>query len=203
MTTEAPAPPAPRPGSGWRDGWWRHARACPSPNFGPRPAGAAVTLAVVHSISLPPGEYGGDAIERLFTNTLDCDAHPYYERLRGLEVSAHFVIRRDGELLQFVSADARAWHAGQSSWRGRGNCNDWSLGIELEGLEGERFETAQYARLATLLAALARRHPLAEVVGHEHVAPGRKHDPGPGFDWPRLARLLARRAPGLALPAAG
>lgn len=181
----------------WRDGWWAGARACPSPNFGPRPAGEAVTLVVLHSISLPPGEYGGDAVERLFTNTLDCDVHPYYERLRGLQVSAHFVIRRGGELLQFVSGDERAWHAGRSSWRGRENCNDWSIGIELEGLEGERFETPQYAALARLLAALAQAYPLAEITGHEHVAPGRKQDPGPGFDWHRLERLLARRAPAL------
>lgn len=187
----------------WRDGWYAGARAIPSPNFGPRPADAAITLAVLHSISLPPGEYGGDAIERLFTNTLDCDAHPYYERLRGLQVSAHFVVRRDGELLQFVSCDARAWHAGRSVWRGRENCNDWSIGIELEGLEGERFETAQYARLARLLPALARAYPLAEVTGHEHVAPGRKHDPGAGFDWPRLARLTATRAPALQIVPAG
>lgn len=188
----------------WRDGWYAGARAIPSPNFGPRPADAEITLVVLHSISLPPGEYGGDAIERLFTNTLDCDAHPYYERLRGLQVSAHFVIRRDGELLQFVSCDARAWHAGLSVWRGRENCNDWSIGIELEGLEGEVFETAQYARLAQLLPALALAYPLAEVTGHEHVAPGRKRDPGAGFDWLRLARLLARRAPALqVVPAAG
>lgn len=188
----------------WRDGWYAGARAIPSPNFGPRPAGAAITLVVLHSISLPPGEYGGDGVERLFTNTLDCDAHPYYERLRGLQVSAHFVVRRDGELLQFVSCDERAWHAGRSLWRGRENCNDWSIGIELEGLEGERFETAQYARLARLLAALARAYPLAEVTGHEHVAPGRKHDPGAGFDWPRLARLTAPRAPALQIvPAVG
>ncbi|WP_431191957.1 1,6-anhydro-N-acetylmuramyl-L-alanine amidase AmpD [Rubrivivax gelatinosus] len=194
------AVPRPR----WRDGWWAGARACPSPNFGPRPGGEAVTLVVLHSISLPPGEYGGDAVERLFTNTLDCDAHPYYERLRGLQVSAHFVIRRGGELLQFVSCDERAWHAGRSSWRGRENCNDWSIGIELEGLEGERFETPQYAALARLLAALAPAYPLAEITGHEHVAPGRKLDPGPGFDWCRLERLLVRRAPTLQVaPARG
>ncbi|EGJ10993.1 1,6-anhydro-N-acetylmuramyl-L-alanine amidase AmpD [Rubrivivax benzoatilyticus] len=188
----------------WRDGWYAGARVVPSPNFGPRPPGTAVSLVVLHSISLPPGEYGGDAIERLFTNTLDCDAHPYYDRLRGLQVSAHFVIRRGGGLLQFVSCDDRAWHAGRSVWRGRENCNDWSIGIELEGLEGQPFETAQYARLARLLPALARAYPLAELTGHEHVAPGRKHDPGAGFDWPRLARLLAVRAPALRVaPAVG
>ncbi len=179
----------------WQGGWWSAARQCPSPNFGPRPAGCAVTLALLHSISLPPGHYGGDAIERLFTNRLDCDAHPSFDGLRGLQVSAHFVLRRDGALLQFVSCDARAWHAGQSAWRGRDNCNDWSIGIELEGLEGGDFETAQYAVLARLLRALARRYPLCEAVGHEHVAPGRKADPGPGFDWAGLRRALRGRKP--------
>ena len=190
--------PAPR----WRGGWWSAARAVPSPNVGPRPAGTAVTLAVIHSISLPPGEYGGDAIVQLFTNTLDPYGHPYYEGLRGLQVSAHFVVRRDGELLQFVSCDERAWHAGVSSWNGRTNCNDWSIGIELEGLEGETFEPAQYVALARLLRALARRYPLAEAVGHEHVAPGRKRDPGPGFDWMRLARALRGAGPRLPFAAA-
>ena len=174
----------------WDDGWWTHARRCPSPNFGPRPEGTAIDLALIHSISLPPGEYGGDGIERLFTNRLDWDAHPYYQRIRGLQVSSHFVIRRDGELLQFVSCDQRAWHAGRSSWQGRDECNDYSIGIELEGLEGESFDDAQYATLARLLRKLRRRYPLRAVAGHEHVAPGRKIDPGPGFDWARLRALL-------------
>ena len=149
-----------------------------------------MSLVVVHSISLPPGEYGGDAIERLFTNRLDWGAHPYFESIRGLQVSAHFVIRRSGRLLQFVSCDRRAWHAGTSHWRERGNCNDYSIGIELEGLEGERFEAAQYTQLVVLLRALSRRYAIDAVVGHEHVAPMRKHDPGRGFDWTRLARAL-------------
>lgn len=171
----------------WVDGWWSAARRIDSPNQGERPAGVQPTLALIHSISLPPGVYGGGEIERLFTNTLDWGAHPYFEQIRGLVVSSHFVIRRDGELLQFVSTLARAWHAGRSSWRGRENCNDFSVGIELEGLEGEHFEAAQYERLAALLQALAREHPpLSDVAGHEHVAPCRKLDPGPGFDWPRL-----------------
>jgi AmpD protein len=178
---------APRPADA---GWLSDARVCPSPNFGPRPAGAEVNLAVIHSISLPPGHYGGDAIERLFTNRLDWGAHPYYEQIRGLEVSSHFLIRRDGQLLQFVSCDDRAWHAGRSSWQGRDNCNDFSIGIELEGLEGEHFEPAQYERLAWLLGQLKGRYPLQWVVGHEHVAPGRKEDPGTGFDWSRLIALL-------------
>ncbi len=181
----------------WRDGWWSAARRCDSPNFGPRPARTEVTLAVVHSISLPPGEYGGDAIEEFFTNRLDFDAHPFYASLRDLRVSAHFVVRRDGELLQFVRSSDRAWHAGASSWRGRENCNDYSVGIELEGLEGETFEDEQYRVLARLLAALARRHPIAEVVGHEHVAPARKRDPGARFDWTRLAALMPARGPHL------
>ena len=165
------------------DGWLACARHCASPNFGPRPDGVAIDLVVIHSISLPPGEYGGDAIERLFTNRLDWDAHPYFETIRGLEVSAHFLVRRDGELLQFVSCDARAWHAGASAWRGRVDCNAFSIGIELEGLEGERFEPVQYEALARLIAALQRRYPIAGIVGHEHIAPGRKNDPGAGFDW--------------------
>lgn len=187
----------------WDGGWLAAARRCPSPNFGPRPAGSAVGLAVLHSISLPPGVYGGDAIERLFTNRLDWDAHPYFAGIRGLEVSAHFLVRRDGALLQFVSCDDRAWHAGRSSWRGRDNCNDFSIGIELEGLEGERFEPVQYRRVARLLHALARRYPLAEVTGHEHVAPGRKADPGPGFSWPLLARLTGFRGSGAPLHVRG
>ena len=173
----------------WQGGWWSAARRLESPNQGPRPDGTEVTLAIVHSISLPPGVYGGDAIERLFTNRLDWDAHPYYAQIRGLEVSSHFVVRRDGALQQFVPVEARAWPSGRSCLRGRENCNDWSVGIELEGLEGETFEPAQYQRLAALLRALARALPLREVVGHEHVAPGRKADPGAGFDWPRLQRL--------------
>jgi len=187
----------------WQAGWLREARACPSPNCGARPAGVEITLVVVHSISLPAGEYGGDAIERLFTNRLDPAAHPSFESLRGLEVSAHFVIRRDGELIQFVSCDERAWHAGRSAWRGRGDCNDWSIGIELEGLEGRTFEAAQYTRLAQLLRMLAARYPVDEAVGHEHVAPGRKFDPGPGFDWALLHRRLRRQRPRLPFAAAG
>ena len=174
----------------WRAGWVHGARACPSPNQGPRPEGLRPWLVVLHSISLPPGVYGGDAIERLFTNRLDPAAHPAFAGLAGLQVSAHFVIRRNGQLLQFVSCDRRAWHAGQSVWRGLPNCNDHSIGIELEGLEGLAFDARQYPALLTLLRRLARHYPLREVVGHEHVAPGRKGDPGPGFDWPWLARHL-------------
>ncbi|MEY2621662.1 MAG: hypothetical protein RIT26_1482 [Pseudomonadota bacterium] len=175
----------------WRGGWYRHARACPSPNFGPRPGTHPTDLIVIHSISLPPGEYGGPQIADLFTNRLDFDAHPYFQQIRGLQVSAHFLIRRGGELWQFVDADQRAWHAGVSQYRGREQCNDDSIGIELEGLEGELFEALQYETLAALCAALAQRYPIAHVAGHEHVAPGRKQDPGPGFDWDQLRQSLA------------
>lgn len=186
----------------WQQGWWTGARAVPSPNEGPRPTDTPVSLVVIHSISLPPGEYGGDAIERFFTNRLDADAHPYFHGIRDLKVSAHFLIRRDGEVLQFVDCDRRAWHAGASTWRGRAQCNDFSVGIELEGLEGSTFETPQYQQLSRLLLALARRYPIADIAGHEHVAPGRKGDPGAGFDWQRLARALrivAGPAPGLTM----
>lgn len=170
----------------WQGGWYRFARAMPSPNFGPRPPGAQVDLVVLHSISLPPGQYGGDQVQQLFTNRLDWDAHPYFQQIRGAEVSAHFYVRRNGELWQFVSCDDRAWHAGGSAWRGRPNCNDDSVGIELEGLEGDPFEEAQYETLASLCPALAQRYPIDFVAGHEHIAPGRKRDPGPGFLWHRL-----------------
>lgn len=175
----------------WRDGWWRGARAVASPNCGPRPPGTIVDLVVLHSISLPPGTYGGGEIEQLFLNRLDWNAHPYFGQIRGLQVSAHFVVRRDGQTVQYVSCDARAWHAGRSQWRGRDNCNDFSVGIELEGLEGETFEPAQYDALVPLLQALRAQYPIAGLAGHEHVAPGRKIDPGPGFDWAALQGALA------------
>jgi len=174
----------------WQAGWYRFAKALPSPNFGERPEGAQVDLIVLHSISLPPGRYGGDEVQRLFTNRLDWDAHPYFQQIRGTEVSSHFYVRRDGELWQFVSCDARAWHAGASTWRGRTNCNDDSIGIELEGLEGEHFEDAQYETLAKLCAAIAQCYAIGFIAGHEHVAPGRKIDPGPGFSWPRLQERI-------------
>lgn len=176
--------------SGWRNGWLSDARHCPSPNHGTRPDGAHIDLIVVHSISLPPGEYGGPEVEQLFTNALDWKAHPYFEQIRGMEVSAHFFIRRDGELVQFVDVGARAWHAGASHWHGRDNRNDDSIGVELEGLEGDTFEPAQYRSLVKLCTDLARRYPIMHIAGHEHIAPQRKQDPGPGFDWARLRREL-------------
>ena len=174
----------------WKGGWYNRARHLPSPNFGPRPAGAVIDLVVVHSISLPPGEYGGDHVQALFSNTLDWDAHPSFQSIRGLQVSAHFLLQRDGSLWQFVDCDQRAWHAGPSFYRGRAQCNDDSIGIELEGLEGGTFEPAQYTALAALCRDLADRYPVRHAAGHEHVAPGRKHDPGPGFDWDRLQQQL-------------
>ena len=175
----------------WRDGWYRHARVHASPNFGPRPDAAPVDLIVIHSISLPPGEFGNHNVQRLFTNHLDWDEHPYFQGLCGLQVSSHFFISRSGDLWQFVSCDDKAWHAGQSHYRGRDHCNDDSVGIELEGLEGGNFEAPQYETLTGICAALMTRYPVAHIAGHEHIAPGRKQDPGKGFDWLLLQRSLA------------
>lgn len=175
----------------WLNGWWAQARRLNSPNFGQRPSSSVIDTVIVHSISLPPGQYGGQEVQELFTNQLDWDAHPYFQKIRGIQVSAHFYIRRDGQLWQFVSCDERAWHAGQSSFAGRDNCNDYSVGIELEGLEGDAFEAEQYVQLAQLLHSLRVHYPITQVVGHEHVAPGRKLDPGAGFDWPRLQKTVA------------
>jgi N-acetyl-anhydromuramoyl-L-alanine amidase len=174
----------------WDRGWYRFAHRCPSPNFGPRPEGVSIELLVLHSISLPPGHYGGNAVAELFTNQLDWNAHPYYQTIKGMQVSAHFFVRRNGDLWQFVSAHDRAWHAGTSYYQGRHNCNDHSIGIELEGLEGDQFEQAQYETLLSLLPALAQQFPILHLAGHEHIAPGRKSDPGPGFRWDVLRRDL-------------
>ena len=174
----------------WRQGWFALAQSCPSPNFGPRPSKACIDLIVVHSISLPPGLYGGTNVQALFTNQLDWDAHPYFQSIRGIEVSAHFFITRQGVLWQFVSCDDRAWHAGVSTYRGRDNCNDDSIGIELEGLEGDTFEAAQYLALADLASHIGKRYPIAHIAGHEHIAAGRKIDPGSGFDWGTLRQAL-------------
>ncbi len=165
--------------AGWCTGVDHH----PSPNFDARPEGVAVDLLVIHNISLPPSDYGGPHIAELFTNCLDCDAHPYFDRLRGVRVSAHFLIRRDGQIIQFVPVTMRAWHAGQSSFRDRERCNDFSIGIELEGSDFEPFTDSQYRQLAKLSCSLQQAMPLADVTGHEHIAPGRKTDPGPFFEW--------------------
>jgi AmpD protein len=175
------------------DGLARGARHLPSPNSDARPRGTAVSLLVLHSISLPPGRYGGDAVERLFTNRLDPAAHPYFRGIARLRVSAHFLVRRDGALQQFVPVHRRAWHAGLSRWRGRERCNDYSVGVELEGLEGRGFSAAQYACLARLARALAARLPLRACAAHSDVAPGRKRDPGARFRWRSLLRALSIR----------
>jgi N-acetyl-anhydromuramoyl-L-alanine amidase len=184
----------------WAQGWYRFARRLDSPNFGPRPAGVEVDLIVLHSISLPPGRYGGGEVQRLFTNQLDWNAHPYFKSIEGAQVSAHFFISRRGELWQFVSVFDRAWHAGASAYLGRGNCNDFSVGIELEGLEGGLFEAPQYETLGALCSSLLLHLPVRGIAGHEHIAPGRKHDPGAGFDWPAFRRGLSAPAGTLALP---
>jgi len=167
-------------------GWFVGAVRVPSPNCDVRPPGEIMTLVVVHNISLPPGEFGGPGVEALFTNQLDPAAHPYFEKIKDLRVSAHFFIRRDGHLMQFVPCALRAWHAGVSSWQGRERCNDYSIGIELEGTDEAPFTESQYVRLNQLLSELRRAYPIAAVAGHSDIAPGRKTDPGPCFDWSRV-----------------
>jgi AmpD protein len=169
-------------------GWVESALRTPSPNFDARPADTEITLVIVHGISLPPGRFGGPGIAALFTNRLRAGGHPYCANIASLRVSAHFLIRRRGELLQFVSCRDRAWHAGVSQWQGRAGCNDYSIGIELEGADTTPYTSAQYAQLGCLIDALRARHPIADTVGHCDVAPGRKTDPGQGFDWARLVR---------------
>jgi AmpD protein len=164
----------------------------PSPNCDARPDGASIELLVVHSISLPPGQFAGDGVVEFFTNRLNPSAHPYYREIAGLQVSSHFFIRRGGELIQFVACCERAWHAGQSEWNGRSRCNDFSIGVELEGADDMPFTDAQYESLARLTHALKAAYPIAECVGHADIArpPGRKTDPGPHFDWARFRALL-------------
>lgn len=166
-------------------------RFIPSPNFDERPAGCEISLLVVHNISLPPDEFGGDGAIELFTNRLDPEAHPYYRSIYGLRVSAHFLIRRNGETIQFVPCEKRAWHAGESCWQGRSRCNDYSIGIELEGSDSVPFPDIQYTALAALTRMLQKRYPIADIVGHADIAPGRKTDPGPCFDWERYRGLLS------------
>jgi len=165
------------------------ARQCPSPNQDARPGGGQPELLIVHGISLPPGKFGGPEIEQLFTNTLDWGAHPYFEEIRGLQVSSHLLIRRDGDLLQFVPFTQRAWHAGESVFRARRCCNDFSIGIELEGEDETPYTATQYAVLTAVVAAILDAYPglsAREIAAHSDVAPGRKTDPGPAFDWLRL-----------------
>jgi AmpD protein len=169
----------------------------PSPNCDDRPAGVAVDLIVVHGISLPPGEFGGPWIDALFANTLDPTAHPYFQSVAALRVSAHLLIRRDGETVQYVPFHRRAWHAGQSVYAGRPRCNDFSIGIELEGADHRPYDDRQYSRLAAVVAALRAAYPTIppeRLAGHSDIAPGRKTDPGPAFDWTRLRRMLGDAA---------
>ena len=173
------------------DGWIDGLRRAESAHHDARSAGAVIDTLVVHAISLPPGRFGGDAVERLFLGTLDPDADPSFAPLRGLRVSAHFVIGRDGAITQYVDCDARAWHAGVSRLLGRERCNDFSIGIELEGDNAHPFEPSQYARLTWLVQQLRRRYPLRYVVGHADIAPVRKTDPGPHFDWPRWLATIS------------
>ena len=167
-------------------GWWPAAARLDSPNWDERPVAGGPTLVVIHAISLPPEQFGGPGIFQLFTNTLDPAAHPYYAGIHQLRVSSHFLIRRDGEVIQFVSADKRAWHAGVSSWRGKERCNDFSIGIELEGSDSQYFEPAQYEALKSLLQAILQHYPIDACAGHSDIAPGRKTDPGPCFVWQSL-----------------
>lgn len=180
---------------GWHitaDGWCQQASRQDSPNYNTRPDPADISLIVIHNISLPAGQFGGSAISDLFQNCLDCSAHESFESLRELKVSSHFLIRRDGALLQFVSTLARAWHAGVSSFDGRTACNDFSIGIELEGTDDLPFEPAQYDSLALLTRALLARFAITHIVGHDEIAPGRKTDPGPCFDWELYERSIAQ-----------
>jgi AmpD protein len=167
-------------------------RFIPSANSDDRPTGTAIELLVIHNISLPPGEFGGPGIVDLFTNRLDAAAHPYYRDIAALRVSAHFLIRRDGETIQFVPCSKRAWHAGESTWRGRERCNDFSIGVELEGTDDSPFAYIQYEQLAHLTRALQAAYMLSDIVGHSDIAPARKTDPGPFFDWARFRDLLEK-----------
>jgi AmpD protein len=176
-----------------RTGIIRSAAQIASPNCDSRPAGTKITLLVIHNISLPPGEFGGPWIVELFTNQLRIKAHPYFEQLTGLRVSPHFLIRRDGSLAQFVPCTLRAWHAGASSWRGRESCNDFSIGVELEGADTVAYADAQYDTLAQLTRALRRRYPIRDIAGHCDIAPRRKTDPGPAFDWPLYRKMIVPR----------
>lgn len=168
------------------NGWVAEARRILSPNCDDRPAGETISLAVIHAISLPPAQFGSDDILHLFTNTLDPDAHPYFANICTLRVSAHFLIRRNGELIQFVSCNQRAWHAGVSNWNGREHCNNFSIGIELEGCDELPFEETQYVRLLWLTRLLGKHYPIEALAGHSDIAPTRKTDPGPCFAWHKL-----------------
>ena len=168
------------------EGWLPGVRHLPSPNADERPLDAVASLVVIHAISLPPSVFGGEWVFDLFLNRLDPDAHPYFSGIHQLRVSSHFLVRRDGEIVQFVSCNRRAWHAGVSEWKGVARCNDFSIGIELEGCDDQGFDAEQYDALRALLQAISQRYPIADVAGHCHIAPQRKTDPGPFFDWSRV-----------------
>ena len=165
-------------------GWLSGVRRIASPNCDARPPGTAIELLVIHNISLPPDVFVGEAVAQLFTNTLNTSDHPYYQQIEGLRVSAHFLIRRNGSIIQFVPCGKRAWHAGVSSWQGRSACNNFSIGIELEGSDSVPFDDQQYLSLSRLTRLLRRNYPIHAIVGHADIAPERKTDPGPCFDWP-------------------
>jgi AmpD protein len=171
-------------------GWCQQVQQLPSPNFGVRPAQTAISMLVIHNISLPVGKFGGNYVAELFQNTLKCDAHPSFASLKGLQVSSHFLIQRDGTVQQFVSVLDRAWHAGVSHFQGRDGCNDFSIGIELEGSDHCPFESLQYASLIKLSQTLISHFPIEHILGHEEIAPGRKTDPGPHFEWLRYQQAL-------------
>lgn len=177
------------------DGWLQAARRLPSPNYDDRPANCAIDLIVIHSISLPPCEYGGDWIDDLFSSRLDARAHPYFKDIAELRVSCHVLIRRDGELVQYVPFDRRAWHAGESHFEGRDGCNDFGIGIELEGCDDDAFEAVQYQQLAEVIAVLMAAYPglsMERITGHSDIAPGRKTDPGPHFSWSELRECIGK-----------
>lgn len=174
----------------WHNGWYRFARHLPSPNFGKRPPNTPIDMVVLHNISLPPQQYGSGCVQRFFCNQLDHNAHPYFDTIRGVKVSAHFFVERTGRLWQFVSCNDRAWHAGVSHWQGRDDCNDFSIGIELEGCDTQPFTHSQYDTLDALLPAIAQQYPVREWLGHSDIAPQRKTDPGAYFAWKRVKQLF-------------
>lgn len=187
------SPPPRSPRFAIKDGWLTPARRVVSPNFNERPAKTKINLLVIHAISLPPNKFGGPWIDALFTNSLDPDAHPFFREVHTLKVSSHLLIRRDGEVVQYVPFDKRAWHAGVSQFQGVSNCNDFSIGIELEGSDTRAYEPVQYRRLASITRVLRIHYPAItrkRIAGHSDIAPGRKTDPGPYFDWPKYLRLV-------------
>jgi len=194
-TTPSPPNPSDTPKALWHQGWYRFAKRIDSPHFDARPPNCPIDLVVIHSISLPPGVYQGNTVIEFLTGQPLSTEHPYLESIKTLKVSAHFFIRRQGELIQMVSCEDRAWHAGVSHYRGRDQCNNDSIGIELEGLEGQTFEPEQYETLSSLCSSLMAHYPIQHLAGHEHIAPERKKDPGPGFLWGHFQKSLGLSDP--------